>query len=79
MKLAINHSKKQGGKKVIIWRLNMLLKDQRVSDEIKEEKKNLETNDNENITIGNLWDVAKIVVKSEIHGNVNLHQKQDKS
>ena len=39
MKLAINHSKKQDGKKAIIWRLNMLLKDQRVSDEIKEEKK----------------------------------------
>ena len=43
----------------------MLLKDQRVSHEIKEEKKkkNLETNDNENTTIRNLWDVAKTVIR----------------
>ena len=37
----------------------MLLKYQWVSDEIKEEiKKYLETNDNENTTIQNLWDAA---------------------
>ena len=31
-------------------------------------KKNLETNDNENITIGNLWDVAKTVIRVKSMG-----------
>lgn len=78
MKLAINHSKKQGGKKAIIWRLNMLLKDQRVSDEIKEEKKpgdKWQWKHNHRKSMG----CSKNSHKSEIHGNVNLHQKQDKS
>ena len=37
----------------------MLLNNQRVTEEIKEEiKKYLETNENRNITIQNLWDAA---------------------
>ena len=48
-------------KKQTTWRLkNMLLKNQCVNEKIKKEiKKYLETNDNENITIQNLWDAAK--------------------
>ena len=47
------------------WRLNyMLLKDQWVNEEIKNEiKKYLETNDNENTTIQNLWDAGKAVLR----------------
>ena len=60
MKPEINH-RKRNEKKTITWRLNdMLLKNQWVNDEIKE--KNLkypEINDNENITIQNLWNAAK--------------------
>ena len=41
----------------------MLLKYQWANNEIKEEiKKYLEANDNENITIQNLWDAAKAVL-----------------
>ena len=44
-----------------MWRLNsMLLKNQWVNDEIKEEiRKYLKTNENENTTLQNLWDEEK--------------------
>ena len=64
MKLEINH-RRRNAKKMITWRLNnLLLKKQLVNNEIKEEiKKYLETNDNENTIIQNLWDAAKAVVR----------------
>ena len=37
----------------------MLIKDQWVNDEIKEIRKYLEINKNENTTLQNLWDSAK--------------------
>ena len=44
----------------------MLLKNQWVSDEIKEEiKKYIETNDNECTIIQNLWDEAKAAIKGK--------------
>ena len=47
------------------WKLNnMLLKDQWVIEEIKQEIKNhLRTNDNEDVTIQNLWVAAKVVLR----------------
>ena len=45
---------------------NMLLNNQWITEEIKEEmkkQKNLETNDNENTTIQNLCAVAKAVLR----------------
>ena len=51
----------------------MFLNDQEVNEEIKEEiknrwhiKKNLETNDNDNMTTQNLRDAAKAVLKEGI-------------
>ena len=66
MKLEINH-RKRNEKKMITWKLNnMLLKTQWVNDEIKEEiKKYLETNDNKNTTIQNLWDAAKAILRGK--------------
>ena len=61
MRLEINHKKKKTVKNTNRWRLNnMLLKNQWITEEIKEEiKKYLETNENESTMIQNLWDAAK--------------------
>ena len=62
MKLEINH-RKRNEKKLTTWRPNnMLLKNQWVNEEIKKEiEKYLKTNDNEDTSMQNLWDVAKAV------------------
>ena len=91
MRLDINYRKKTV-KNTNTWRLiNTLLNNQEMTEEIKGEiKKYLETNDNENTTIQNLWNAAKAVLrakfiavqpylkkqeKSQIN-NLTLHQKQ---
>ena len=63
MRLEINYREKNV-KTTNTWRLNnTLLNNQEINEEIKEEiKKYLETNDNENTTIQNLWDEAKAVL-----------------
>ena len=60
MKLDINH-KKNSEKQEKIGKLNnMLLIDEWVNNEIKEEiKRYLETNENEDTTIQNLWNNGK--------------------
>ena len=48
----------------------MLLNNQEITEEIKEEiKKYLETNDNKNTMIQNLWDAAKAVLREFISIN----------
>ena len=43
-----------------------MLKDERVHHEIKEElKRFMETNENEDTTVQNLWDTAKAVLKGK--------------
>ena len=60
MGLDINY-RKRTVKNTNTWRLNsMLLNNQEITEEIKEEiKKYRETNDNEKTTTQNLWDAAK--------------------
>ena len=60
LRLEINYKKKPI-KNTNTWRLNnMLLNNQWITEEIKEEiKKYLETNDNGDTTTQNLWDEAK--------------------
>ena len=63
------------------WRLNnMLLNKQEITEEIKEEiKKYLETNDNENTTIQNLWDAAKAGLRRKFIAIQSYLKKQEKS
>ena len=55
-----NNYRKNSVRNTNTWSLNnTLLNNQEISEDIKEEiKKYLETNDNENTTIQNLWDAA---------------------
>ena len=66
MRLDLNYKKKTV-RNTNTWRLNnSFLNNQQVTEEIKMElKKFLETNDNENTTIQNLWDEAKAVLEEE--------------
>ena len=67
MRLDISYRKKKNktvrNKKT--WRLNnMFLNNQQIIEEIKRAiKKFLEPSDNENMTIQNLWDAAKAVLR----------------
>ena len=63
MRLEMNYREKNV-KNSNTWRLNnALLNNQEITEAIKEEiKKCLETNDNENTMIQNLWDAAKAVL-----------------
>ena len=66
MRLGINY-KEKNVKNTKTWRLNnILLNNQEITEEIKEEiKKYLGTNDNENMTIQNLWDATKAVLRGK--------------
>ena len=59
--------KKKFGRKSNIWRLkSILLKEERVNQEIREElKRFMESHENDDTTIQNLWDTAKAVLRGE--------------
>ena len=58
----------------------MLLNNQEITEEIKEEiKKYLETNDNENTMIQYLWDAAKAVLRGKFIAIQAYLKKQEKS
>ena len=67
MRLEMNYREKNL-KNTNTWRLNnTLLNNQEITEENEEEiKKYLETNDNENMTIENLWDAAKAVLRGSL-------------
>ena len=66
MKLEINH-KRNTEKHTKTWKLNhMLLSNEWINNEIKEEtKRYLETNENADITIPNLWDTGKAILRGK--------------
>ena len=58
----------------------MLLNNQEITEEIKEEIKNyLETNYNENTMIQNLWDAAKAVLRGKFIAIQAYLKKEEKS
>ena len=77
MRLEINYRKKRV-KNTNTWRRNSaLLNNQEITEEIKEEtKKYLETNDNENTMIQNLWDAAKAVLRGKFIAIQSYLKKQ---
>ena len=80
MRLEINYRGKNV-KNTNTWRLNnMLLNNQEITEEIKEEiKKYLETNDNENTMIQNLWDEEKAFIRGKVIAIQSYLKKQEKS
>ena len=80
MRLEINYRGKNV-KNTNTWRLNnTLLNNQEITEEIKEEiKKYLETNDNENTMIQNLWDAAKAVLRGKFIAIQAYLKKQEKT
>ena len=65
--ISIHASLKKLEKNSNTWRLKtILLKDERVNQEIREElKRFMETNGNEDTTVQNLWDTAKAVLRGK--------------
>ena len=61
------NNKEKTAKNTNTWRLNnMLLNNQWITEEIKEEiKKYLAANDNEDTTLQNLWDAAKAILRGK--------------
>ena len=75
-------TRKKTAKNTNTWRLNnMLLNNQWITEEIKEEiKKYLEANDNEDTTLQNLWDTyGKSHSKRKVHSNTSPPQETRKS
>ena len=70
-----------GVKNTNTWRLNnTLLNNQEITEEIKEEiRKYLETNDNENTTMQNLWDATKAVLRGKFIAIQSYLKKQETS
>ena len=80
IRLDSNYRKKTW-KNTNTWKLNnTLLNNQEITEEIKEEiKKFLETNDNENMTIQNLRDAAKAVLRGKFIAIQSYLKKQETS
>ena len=58
---------------------NMLLNNQRITEEIKEEiKEYLEINDNKDTTFQNLWDAAKAILRGKFIAIQAYLRKQEK-
>ena len=80
MKLEINH-KKNTEKHAWTWKQNnMLLNNEWVKNEVEEEiKRYLETNENEDTTIQNLWDTGRAILRGKFIALQSYVKKQKKS
>ena len=80
MRLEINYREKNINN-TNTWRLNnTLLNNQEITEEIKEEiKKYLESTDNKNTMIQNLWNAAKSILRGKFIAIQAYLKKQEKS
>ena len=79
MKLEINHNKNTE-KHTKTWLNNMLLNNEWVDNEIKEEIKTyIETKENENTTTQNLWHTMKVVLREKFKALEAYLKKQEKA
>ena len=80
MRLDINYEKKKTVRNTNTWRLNnTFLINQQLNEEITgENKKFMETNDNENMTTQNLSDTAKAVLREKFIIIESYLKKQEK-
>ena len=65
MKLEVNHNKKFGKVTDICRLKRILLKNEWGNQEIKDFKKDMEANENDNTTIQNPWDAGKAVIRGK--------------
>ena len=80
MRLEINYRGKNVKNTNTLRLNNTLLNNQEITEEIIEEiKKYLETNDNENTMIQDLWDAAKAVLRGKFIAIQSYLKKQEKS
>ena len=64
VRLNVNYNGGGSIKNTNIWRLNNMLLNQQITEEIKKEIKIfIETKENENMTTQNLWDSVKAVLR----------------
>ena len=78
LRLDINYRNKTA-KNTNTWRLNnTLLNNADFTEEIREIKRFLETNDNENTTTQDLWDSAKQVLRGRFIAIQSYLKKQEK-
>ena len=76
MRLDINYNFLKTVKNTNTWRIsNIFLNNEQVTEEIKQF---LETNDNENTTIQNLWNAAKVVLRGKFIAIQSYLKKQEK-
>ena len=81
MRLGIYYRGKKPVKNTNTWNINnMLLNNQWITKEIKEQvKKYLETSDNKNTMLQNLWDATKVVLKGKFIAKQSYLSKQELS
>ena len=74
-------TRKKFGKTTNTWKLNnILLNNEWVNQKIKEDfKKFIETNENKNTTVQNLWDAAKAVLRGKYTAVQAFLKEQERS